>query len=95
MTLRAPIPPYLEHSPELASLAILDTALLACEYAVLASCPEIHHGNIEDAARGSTALQGQAFILQARRLAAAISAYRGAVDRDARRADRERRRLPL
>ncbi len=95
MTLRAPIPPYLEHSPELASLAILDAALLACEYAVLASCPEIHHGALEDAARGSTTLRGQSLILQARRLAAAISAYRDAVDRDARRADRERRRLPI
>lgn len=95
MTLRAPTPPYLEHSPELASLSILDAALLACEYAVLASCPEIHHGQIGDAARSSTTLRGQALILQARRLAAAISAYRDAVDRDARRADRERRRLPL
>jgi len=95
MTLRAPIPPYLEHSPELASLAILDTALLACEHAVLASCPEIHHGALEDAARGSTTLRGQSLILQARRLAAAISAYRGERRRDARRADRERRRLPI
>jgi hypothetical protein len=95
MTLRAPIPPYLEHSPELASLAILDAALLACEYAILASCPEIHHGALEDAARGSTTLRGHALILQARRLAAAISAYRDAVDRDARRADRQLRLLPL
>jgi hypothetical protein len=95
MTLRAPIPPYLEHSPELASLAILDAALAASEYAVLAACPEIHHGALQSAARGSTTLRGQALILQARRLAAAISAYRDAVDRDARRADRQLRLLPL
>lgn len=95
MTLRAPMPPYLEHNPELASLAILDAALAASEFAVLASCPEIHHGALEDAARGSTTLRGYALILQARRLAAAISAYRDAVDRDARRARRACRRNPF
>jgi hypothetical protein len=95
MTLRAPLPPCLERSPKLASLAILDAALAASEYAILASCPEIHHGALDDGARSSTTVRGHALILQARRLAAAISAYRDAVDRDARRADRERRRLPL
>ena len=93
--LRLPIPPVLERSPELAPLAILDVALTACEAALLASYAEIHYGAIEDAPRGSSVLRANAIITLARRLAAAIAAYRDAVDRDALRADRERRREPF
>jgi hypothetical protein len=85
-----PFPPTLEHCPELAALAILDAALCASEYALLAVCPEILHGASDGAPRGSTVVRANALILQARRLAAAIAAYRNAVERDARRADRER-----
>lgn len=93
--LRLPIPPVLERSPELAPLAILDAALTACEAALLASYAEIHHGDIEDAPRGSSVLRANAIITQARRLAAALAAYRDAVDRDALRVARERRRQPF
>ncbi|MHB8876692.1 MAG: hypothetical protein ACYC8T_23600 [Myxococcaceae bacterium] len=93
--LRLPIPPVLERSPELAPLAILDVALTACEAALLVSYAEIHHGAIEDSPRGSSVLRANAIITLARRLAAAIAAYRDAVDRDALRADRERRREPF
>lgn len=87
-----PFPPTLEHCPELASLAILDVALCASEYALLAVCPEILHGTLDGAPRGSTPMRANTLILQARRLAAAIAAYRASVDRDARRADRARLR---
>jgi hypothetical protein len=87
-----PFPPALEHCPELAALAILDTALAASEYALHAVCPEIFHGTLDGAARDSTVVRANALILQARRLAVAIAAYRDAVERDARRADRERHR---
>jgi hypothetical protein len=93
--LRLPIPPVLEHSPELAPLAILDTALTACEAALLASYAEIYHGAIDAAPRGSSVLRANAIITHSRRLAAAIAAYRDAVDRDALRAHRERQRNPF
>jgi hypothetical protein len=93
--LRLPIPPVLERCPELAPLAILDAALTACEAALLASYAEIHHGAIEDAPRGSSVLRANAIITQGRRLAAAIAAYRDAVDRDALREHRERHRQPF
>jgi hypothetical protein len=84
-----PLPPSLERWPELASLAILDAALSTSESALIAVCPELHCGAIGRASRGSTVARASAVILQARRLAAALVAYRNAVDRDARRADRE------
>jgi hypothetical protein len=90
-----PFPPALEHSPELAPLAILEVALQASEYALLAVCPEIVHGAAGGGRRGFTTVRANALILQARRLAAAISAYRDALERDARRADRECRRRPF
>jgi hypothetical protein len=87
--LSLPMPPSLDRWPELAPLAILDAALSASESALLAACPEIHCGGTGRAARGSTVVRAGAVILQARRLAAALAAYRDAVDREARRADRE------
>jgi hypothetical protein len=93
--LRLPIPPTLERSPELATLAILDAALTASESALLSVCPELHCGTIHRPSRGSTVVRANAVILQARRLAAAIAAYRNAVDQDTRRADREIARRPF
>ncbi len=90
-----PFPPALERYPELASLAILDTALSASEYALLAVCPEILHGSLDGAPLGPTVVRANTLILQARRLAAAIAAYRDAVERDARRVDRARQRAPF
>lgn len=87
--LSLPLPPSLQRWPELASLAILDAALSASESALLAVCPEIHCGAIGRASRASTVVRANAVILQARRLAAALAAYRNAVDREARREDRE------
>lgn len=83
-----PLPPALERWPELAPLSILDAALSASESALLAVCPDIHCA-IGRAPRGSTVVRANAVILQARRLATALTAYRNAVDREARRADRE------
>ena len=90
--LRLPNPRLLERSPELASLAILDAALSACEVALLASYPEVYNGANEDAPRGSSSLRANAIIIQARRLAAVLAAYRDALDREARREGRERNR---
>jgi hypothetical protein len=87
-----PFPPTIGQCPELASLAILDVALSAVEYALNAVCPEITHGTFNGAPRSSTVVRANALISQARRLAACIAAYRDAVQRDARRTERERHR---
>jgi hypothetical protein len=81
-----------EETPELSSLAILDTALLACEGALLAANPELMHGQLDDCHRGSAAIRANALIVQARRLSTALAAYREAVDRDTRRRAREEAR---
>ena len=91
LSLRLPAPPVLEHSPELAPLAILDAALTACEAALLASYAELFHG-VGEHPRSSSLLRASAVITQARRLGTVLAAYRDAVDRDARREDRLRRR---
>lgn len=91
LPLRLPIPPLLERSPELAPLAILDAALMACEAALLASYAEIYHG-VGDPPRASGLARASAVITQARRLGTVLAAYRDAVERDARREDRARRR---
>ena len=44
LRLRLPIPPLLERSPELAALAILETALSASEASLLASYAELYNG---------------------------------------------------
>jgi hypothetical protein len=87
-----PIPPSLHRWPELAPLAILDAALAASELALLSACPEVHIEAFNRSPRGSTTRRAYAVITQARRLAAATAAYRHAVERDARRADRDLRR---
>ena len=84
-----PLPPSLERWPELAPLAILEAALSVSESALLAACPELHCTTFERAPRGSTIPRASAVILQARRLAVALAAYRNAVGREARRIDRE------
>ena len=90
--LRLPPPPVFERSPELASLAILDATLAVTETALLASFGAGYDGSFDDARRGSSVLRAHAILTQARRLAAAIAAYRGALDREALRAERERRK---
>lgn len=88
-----PIHPALDRSPELAPLAILDDALTTSESALLAACPELQLPP-EHLPRGHppTTRRANAIILQARRLAVAIAAYRDALQRDARRLDCELRR---
>jgi hypothetical protein len=93
--LRLPIPPRLEACPELAPLAILAVALTASEAALLASYPELYNGALDGALRGSSVLRAYAVIIRARRLAADIAAYQEALDRDARRMQRTRHRLPF
>ena len=91
LRLRLPIPPLLERSPELAALVILETALSASEAALLASYAQLYNG-LDGIPRGSSVLRANAVIIHARRLAAVIAAYRDALDRDARRVERDRHR---
>ena len=88
-----PMPPLLERSPELAALAILETALSASEAALLASYAELYHRGIDGLRRGSSVLHANSVIIHARRLAAALASYRDALDRDARRQHRARNRV--
>ena len=92
LRLRLPIAPLLERSPELAALAILDTALSASEAALLAAYAELYNGAIDGIPRGSSVLRANSVIIHARRLAAALASYRDALGRDARRAERDRHR---
>lgn len=92
LRLRLPFPPRLQTSPELAPLAILEAALTACEAALLASYAEKYHGTNEGLRRGSSVVRASSIIVHARRLATIIAAHREALDRDDRRADRERNR---
>jgi hypothetical protein len=87
-----PFPPMLEQCPELAPLAILDVALSAVEYTLKAVCPEITYGTPNGATASSIIVRANALILQARKLAAAIAAYRDAVERDTRRTHGEQQR---
>jgi hypothetical protein len=82
----------LERFPELAALAILETALAASEAALLASYAELYNGALEGIPRGSSVLRANSVIIHARRLAAALVTYRDSLDRDARREERERHR---
>lgn len=91
-TLGLRLPPAFERFPELASLAILDATLAVTETALLASFGAGYDGSSDDTARGSSMLRAHAIITQARRLAAAIAAYRDALDREARRMERACRR---
>ena len=50
---------------------------------------------VEHAPRGSSAVRARSIITHARRLSAVIAAYRDALDREERRADRERHRRPF
>ena len=91
LRLRLPIPPLLERSPELAALAILETALSASEASLLASYAELYNA-FDGIPRGSSVLRANAVIIHARRLATVIAAYRDSLDRDARRQERHRHR---
>ena len=92
LRLRLPVPPLLEHAPELAALAILETALSASEAALLASYAELYNGALGGIPRGSSVLRANAVIIHSRRLAAVLAAYRDSLDRDARRMERHRHR---
>ena len=90
LPIRFPLLPSLfDDSPELAPLAILDTALLACEAALLAANPELMHGQVDACPRASAAMRANTLIVQARRLSTALAAYREAVTRDTRRHARD------
>ena len=71
-------------SPELAALQILDDALRTCEVALLAAQPELAHGALDVAPRGSSPMRAHAVLVAAHRLAAAIAAYRQALGREER-----------
>lgn len=89
---RLPIPPLLERTPELAALTILEVALSASESALLASQPELYNGLIDGFPRGASARRANAIIVHARRLSAALDAYREALERESRREERARNR---
>lgn len=95
LRLRLPIPPLLERSPELAALAILEAALTASEAALLAAYAELYNGALDGIPRGASVLRANAVIVHARRLAAALAAYRDSLDRDALREERARQRTPF
>jgi hypothetical protein len=76
----------------LAALAILETALCASEAALLASYAELYNGALDGVPRGASVLRANAVIIHARRLATVLAAYRDALEREDRRADRERNR---
>jgi len=85
-------PPTLERfipAPELAPLEILDSAITISEAALYAAYLELAHGDVDRAKRGSCVMRANAVIVHARRLSAAIAAYRNALDRDSLRAARE------
>lgn len=86
--LRLPIPPLLERAPELAALAILEAALLA-------SYAELYNGALDGIPRATRVLRANAIIIHARRLAAALAAYRDALEREALRDERVRNRTPF
>ena len=86
--LRLPIPPLLERAPELAALAILEAALLA-------SYAELYNGALDGIPRATNLLRANAIIIHARRLAAALAAYRDALEREALRDERVRNRTPF
>ena len=92
LRLRLPLPSLLQHSPELAALGILETALSASEAALIASYVELYSGALDGLPRGSSVLRANSVIIHARRLASVIAAYRDSLDRDARRVDRARHR---
>lgn len=79
----------LERSPELAALAILETALSASEAVLLVSYAELYNGEIDGVPRGSSVLRANAVIIHARRLATVIATYRDSLDRDAQRRERD------
>ena len=66
--------------------------LVRAEGALLAANPELMHGQVAHCPRASPAMRANTLIVQARRLATALAAYREAVSSDARRAARERTR---
>jgi hypothetical protein len=82
-------------APELAPLEILDAALAVSESALYAAHLELAHGDVDRTKRGSCVMRANAVIVQARRLGAALAAYRHAVDRDALRAAREVSQRPF
>ena len=85
LPLRLPLTASLEDAPELASIAILDVALVACEGALLAANLDLFHGQLDGSPRNAQAMRAHMLIVQARRLGTALAVYREAVDRDARR----------
>lgn len=89
LSLHLPIERY-SHSPELASLAILEAALGSCEIALLASHPEMAYGVLDNCPRGSSVMRAHSILVAGHRLAAALVAYRLALGRDERLARKSR-----
>ncbi len=82
-------------SPELASLQILDAALVACEAALLAAHPEVAHGALDVCPHGSSPMRAHSILVDSRRLATALAAYREALGRDERRTRRQQMLIPF
>jgi len=93
-TLPLPIDRY-ARSPELAPLAILETAIVACQVALLAAQPEVAYGAIEVCPKGSSAMRAHGVLVAAHRLATALAAYREALGKEERRTRRQQDRLPF
>ncbi len=91
LSLRMPMTMQPSSAPELATLAILEAAANASE-ALLCSRHDPFDDGPDPRYRRSPASRADAIVTLCRQLSAALAAYREAVDRETRRARRERRR---
>jgi len=76
-------------APELATLALFEAAATASEALLCSIHDPLGHGAPDPRYRRSPASRAYAIVLLCRQLSAALAAYREAVDRESRRAQRE------
>ena len=91
LTLRMPMTMQPSSAPELATLAIFEAAATASEALLGSRHDPLGHGP-DPRYRRSPAFRAYEITILCRQLSAALAAYREAVDRETRRAQRERLR---
>jgi len=91
LTLRMPMTMQPSSAPELATLAIFEAAATASEALLCSRHDPFGHGADYSRYPRSTEYRAYAVILLCRRLSAALAAYREALDRETRRAQRVQR----
>ena len=92
LRLRLPILPVLERSPEFGRARHPRDGTLCLRGRAPRLVRRALQRALDGIPRGSSVLRVNAVIIHARRLAAVIAAYRDALDRDARRVERDRHR---